>query len=128
MHVLPHHEVLLELPAGQDRSRQLRYVICQAAGWSFFLVLQLVVTQLILPHKPDGPERVQEISITVMFFLLGWLLTDCARPLLVRWGWRELGWRALLPRILAMSAVQSLVLITVGYGYPFGVLVLSCVN
>ena len=118
-----HPEAILESPAGQERAKQWRYVICQSAGWLFFMFLQLALSQFVVPHKPDSfDERLEEISLIVMVFLIGWLLSDVARLLIVRWGWRELGWRALLPRILALSAGLSLVWIAIGYGYPYAVL------
>jgi signal transduction histidine kinase len=51
--------------------------------------------------------------------MLGWLISHYTRLVVARWGWKTLGWRALLPRILAVSTVQSLLWSALGYGYPY---------
>ncbi|MBI5771454.1 MAG: histidine kinase [Verrucomicrobia bacterium] len=47
----------------------------------------------------------------------GLLITHYSRRLIARWGWKQLGWRALVPRIFGFSAAQSLVWSVVGYSY-----------
>jgi len=53
---------------------------------------------------------------------LGLLISHFGRRWIARWGWKTMGWRATLPRVLALSAVESTVWIAVGFGWPYGVL------
>jgi sensor histidine kinase YesM len=61
----------------------------------------------------------------VLVVLLGLLLTHFARPLMTRWGWKELGWRALVPRVLLMAMVLSFLWSGLGYGYTHGLVGVS---
>jgi LytS/YehU family sensor histidine kinase len=45
-----------------------------------------------------------------MFFLGGLMLTHVLRAFVARWRWKELGWRRLLPRLIAMALAASVVL------------------
>jgi sensor histidine kinase YesM len=55
----------------------------------------------------------------VMVVLMGVLITHYVRPLVARWGWKQLGWAALVPRVLAAAIVMSLVWSIVGFGYIY---------
>ena len=115
--VLP-TDVLFEDAARRERAKERLYVICQSCGWLFFLGLQLVFTfALSSKDKPGRDEPLIDAGVITMVILQGWLITHYTRPLIARWGWKSLGWRALLPRILATGAVQSFVWSAVGYGY-----------
>jgi len=107
--------------APDDRrwTKQRLYVICQAGGWSFFLAIQLIFLQLFA----TGSDREQGmIGAAFQGVAVGLLLTHFAR----RWfdwrGWKELGWRALIPRILGMAALLAAVWVVVCYGIHYGVL------
>ena len=117
--VLP-TDVLFENAARRERAKERLYVICQSGGWLFFLGIQLVFT-FVLPAKnpPTRDEQLFNVGILTMVIAQGWLITHYTRRLIERWGWKALGWRALLPRILATSAVQSFIWSAVGYGYPY---------
>jgi LytS/YehU family sensor histidine kinase len=52
---------------------------------------------------------------------LGLLLSHYGRRFIELWGWKALGWRALLPRLLALSAVQSAIWILIGFLWPYKV-------
>jgi signal transduction histidine kinase len=114
---------LPEENARRQRAKERLYVLCQSCGWLFLLGLQMVFL-FAFPSKQSVPfeERLFSIALFVMIFLQGWLITHYTRPLISRWGWKDLGWRALLPRIFALSAVQSTLWIVVGFGYIYGVL------
>jgi hypothetical protein len=117
--VLP-TDVLFENAARRERAKERLYVVCQSCGWLFFLGLQLVfVFALSSRDDSDRDDPVLKASVSTMVMLQGWLITHYTRPLMTRWGWKNLGWRALLPRILATSAVQSFVWSVVGYGYIY---------
>jgi hypothetical protein len=96
------------------RARERLYVACQVAGWSFFLILQLVFMR-VFSQSRDG-----SYAYMVQVIALGLLLTHFVRRLLTRWGWKHLGWRDLLPRIIALAAVLSLLWSALGYGIVYG--------
>jgi signal transduction histidine kinase len=118
-------------PAGMVRSAAMRvdteakllraknrlYVLCQLAGWG-----GLMGMQLFYQNAEENHHRSRDGAITVMIMLMGLLLTHYVRPLLKQWGWMELGWAALLPRVAAISTAMSLIWTIVGFGYVYGVL------
>ncbi len=103
-------------PSRRDRGKERLYVACQAGGWGVFLAFQLAITNAM---APAGFGRWELVVQTVT---LGLLVTHYGRTLIHRWGWKELGSRALLPRMIAMATVQSLVWCIVGYGIAYGLL------
>ena len=117
--------VLIDDEPRRMRAKDRLYVICQSAGWLFFLGLQLFLI-VAFPSKENlgSDTTLHNCAIVTEVVLIGWLITHYTRPLVARWGWKTLGWRALVPRILAVSFVQSLVWCVIGYGYPY--LVLQC--
>jgi len=120
MENLPLPDVLLSDETRRVRAKDRLYVICQTGGWMFFLGLQLFLI-LAFPSKErvDPGETFYSCGIVVFVITLGWLIAHYTRLVVQSWGWKSLGWRALVPRILAVSAVQSLVWSVVGYGYPY---------
>jgi signal transduction histidine kinase len=99
------------------RAKSRLYVLCQLAGWG-----GLMAMQLFYQNAEENHHRNRDASITVMIMLMGLLLTHYVRPLLRRWGWMELGWAALLPRVAAISTAMSTVWTILGFGYVYGVL------
>lgn len=114
--------VLSEECSRRERTKERVYVIFQSCGWLFFLGMQLAFFFTFAAKTSSGEERLFGASVYVLVWLLGWLITHYTRPLLARWKWKELGWRALLPRIFGMSVVLSIIWITVGFGYIYGLL------
>ena len=116
--------VLLDDELRRVRAKDRLYVICQSAGWLFWLGLQVFLILAFPNFREDGPNQsvVCSICAATMVVMLGWLITHYSRPLVTRWGWKSLGWRALLPRVLAISFVQSFLWSLVGYGYYHGIL------
>lgn len=121
MHVPENTSVLLEDTARRDRAKARLYVIFQAGGWGFFWVLQILFAVSGLGSKSDGDfdKKLFAVSITTMVMALGLLLSHYGRWLIERWGWKSLGWRALLPRISALSAAQAAIWILVGFLWPY---------
>jgi len=122
--MMPMNSAALPLSADlarRERAQMRLYVLCQTLGWGFFLVTQLFFSFVFNPREtPHDP--VQVVSTVLMVIAEGFLLTHYVRPLIARWGWRELGWRSLFPRVLATAAVMSAVWSAIGYGYTYGVL------
>ena len=106
-----------------QRAKGRIYVLCQVAGWGIFLLMQFAFTRVISETRADPkPDRLTESAVIVMVVLLGLCLTHFSRPVMARWGWKELGWRALIPRILALGVTLSVLWTLIGYGFSYGVL------
>lgn len=106
----------------RDAAKERLYVYCQTSGWLLMLALQISFSIAFSAEKQHSNEdRVQAIAIITMVVALGWLISHLPRPLIHRWRWKELGWRALLPRVVAISAVQSLLWSGIGYSYPYAI-------
>lgn len=103
----------------RQRAKERLYVICQAGGWGFFFVLQ-VVFSLLFSKREDEHDPVNTVTMLVVVTALGLLLTHYARPLIARWGWKQLGWRPLVPRVLAISGVLSFLWSLLSYGIIYG--------
>ena len=116
--------VLLDDERRRIRAKDRLYVICQSVGWLGWLGLQIFLIFTFPPARLNAtaPNLACTVSIVTMIVTLGWLITHFTRPIVARWGWKTLGWRALLPRIFAVSFVQSLVWSAIGYGYTYGIL------
>jgi hypothetical protein len=113
---------VIDTSAKLQRAKERLYVLCQLGGWGIFLVMQLGVSQAFsdsIDHTVR--DKVTETAVNVMVVLIGLLLTHYSRPLMTRWGWKQLGWLALLPRVLVMATVLSCIWSAVGYGYSYGV-------
>ena len=106
-----------------QRARERLYVLCQVGGWGVFWSMQIGFSRAfgrLIPHITK-PDELSETAALGVFILLGILLTHYARPLMTRRGWKEMSWRALVPRVLGMAAFLSLIWMLVGFGYTFGV-------
>ncbi len=100
----------------RQRAKERLYVACQAAGWTFFLMVQVLFIGLF--SEKESSDAGWAILQTVAE---GMLITHYTRHWLTKWGWKELSWRPLIPRILGMGALMSVVWTTVGYGLYYGV-------
>jgi len=106
-----------------QRTRERLYVLCQLGGWGVFMIMQLGFARVFGDMSGNQiHDNLDETSTIVMIILLGLVLTHYSRPFMARWGWKELSWRAIVPRVLAMAAVLSLLWTVLGYGYTYGVL------
>lgn len=101
----------------RQRAKERLYVLCQAGGWSFFLLLQLVFARLF-----SKEVELVHVAGVVQTMALGVLITHYARGYLNRWGWKELGWKRLVPRILIFGMLLSVIWSIVGYGIFYGLL------
>jgi Histidine kinase len=113
----------IETEAKLLRAKGRLYVLCQFAGWGLFLTSQLVFSRAFADK--DAPvlrDRLTDTAIIIYVVLLGLVLTHYGRPLMARWGWKQLGWLALVPRVLLMAVAGSFLWSALGYGYTHGVL------
>ena len=103
-----------------QRARERLYVLCQLGGWGAFLLMQIGFSQAFADAQTRAVrDKLTDTASIVMVILLGVVLTHFARPFMTRWGWKQLGWRMLIPRVLAMAAVLSLLWSAIGYGYSY---------
>ena len=111
-------QVLLEDHARRERAKERFYVLCQVFGWGSFLAVQVFYT-LVLARGEDARDPATTIAVCTMVMAEGLLITHYSRPLIERWGWKQLGWRLLGPRLLGLAAAQSAVWTIMGYSYTF---------
>jgi sensor histidine kinase YesM len=102
-----------------ERAKHRLYVLGQIGGWGGLLGMQLLMQDAV-----DAGSRtsLHDRAVLAMIILQGLLLTHYARPLIKRWGWMQLGWASLLPRVMVLAFVMSLVWTVVGFGYIYGIL------
>jgi hypothetical protein len=106
-----------------QRAKERLYVLCQAGGWMFFLVLQVVFIALFRDSSVAGKATPLDILLSLVRVIAqGLLVTHLARIYLTRWGWKDLGWKRLVPRIVVMALAMSAVWTAVGYTVEFGLL------
>ena len=105
-----------------QRAKERMYVLCQLGGWGLILGLNLWASRVFGKYADPSPrDRLTETALLTMFILLGIVLTHYARPVMTRWGWKEMGWRMLIPRVLLMGAGLSVLWTVLGYGYTQGI-------
>ncbi len=102
-----------------QRAKEKLYVLCQLGGWIFFTLVQIF---FILTFSQGDVNTHKLVVGCVRVMTMGWLLTHYTRPWLAAWGWKEMGWRALLPRIVALGFVLALFWCAFGYLFEYGVL------
>lgn len=121
MENLTRTEVLLQDDARRARAKERLYVFCQAFGWGVFLLMQLVFSFVFSrPNEPQDPLRT--MAVITMVAAMGLLVSHLGRTLINRWGWKDHGWRQLVPRVLLLAISLSVIWTAAGYGYPYGVL------
>ncbi len=119
LHVVRSAVMTVDPEAKLERAKNRLYVLFQSAGWGGMMALQFFYSNAV-DKRPETP--LHDRAILVMVILQGLLLTHYVRPLIKRWGWLQLGWAPLLPRVLGLAALMSLAWTTIGYGYVYGVL------
>jgi len=113
--------VLLEDTARRERAKQRLYVFCQAGGWGLLGVVQLVLWVYFGPRDGQRQDLSVSLSLQAMIIALGLLLSHAVRPFLTRRGWKQLGWRMLVPRVVLTAATLSVLWCVLGYGLTYGV-------
>jgi signal transduction histidine kinase len=92
----------------RQRAKERLYVLFQSGSWLLLLGLQIFFTLALSPKKNrSADESLRTLAFITTVIALGCLITHFTRPLIHRWDWKYLGWRALAPRIIATAAVQS---------------------
>ena len=106
-----------------QRAKERLYVLCQLGGWGTFWGLQIGFSSAFGRYGDTTKhDRPTESAALAMVIFLGIVLTHFGRPAMTRWGWKEMSWRALVPRVLGMAAFLSLLWVLCGYGYTYWIL------
>jgi hypothetical protein len=113
--------VLLEDTDRREQAKERLYVFCQMGGWGFLLVLQIILSIYFGQREAVRRDLLANISSQVMVIAIGLLLSHYVRPFIARRGWKQLGWRMLVPRVLLTAAFLSCLWCTLGYGFTYGV-------
>jgi signal transduction histidine kinase len=102
----------ISLPSGdaakRDRAKMRLYVLFQVAGWGSLFALEAWSVMAFPQHDAVWNLRTT-LEITFASYSTGLLISHGLRPLMTRWGWKELGWRSLLPRLVGMALAASAV-------------------
>ena len=89
-----------------NRAKERIYVLCQLGGWGAFWSMQIGLSRVFgrTTASANPRDELSESATVVMVILLGILLTHFSRPHMTRWGWKDMSWRALVPRVIGMGA------------------------
>jgi hypothetical protein len=101
------------------RAKHRLYVLCQLAGWGGLMAMQFFYQSAV---DKQADNALHDRALIAMVMLEGLLLTHYARGLVRKWGWLELGWAPLLPRVFGLAVLMSVAWSVVGFGYIYGVL------
>ena len=106
--------------AQREQAKMKLYVLFQSLGWTGLLALNVWMTLAF----PDPDARWDMPTTVAVFFMLmaeGLLLTHFLRPIMARWKWKQLGWRSLIPRIVATAFALSAVWYALLYAWIHGI-------
>jgi hypothetical protein len=106
--------------AQRDRARAKHYVLFQVLGWTGFFAINIWGT-LAFPDPDSKWSFSTTVAVYAIMMATGILLTHFLRPLMARWGWKQLGWRHLIPRIFGTALVLAALWYTLVYGWIHGV-------
>jgi hypothetical protein len=115
----------ISLPSGdaaeRDKAKGRLYVLFQGVGWAIFASLGVITD-----HSGNGRDGLTDwgtvVASSLIFSSIGLLITHYLRKPMCRWGWKELGWRRLIPRIIGGAAVMSSLWIIIGDSIVHGFL------
>jgi len=106
--------------AQREQAKMKLYVLFQSLGWSGLLALNVWMT-IAFPDPDAKWDLVTTIAVFVMLMAEGLLLTHVLRPVMGRWKWKQLGWRSLVPRIIATAFALSATWYALLYTYIHGI-------
>ncbi len=107
--------------ADRERAKMRLYVLFQVAGWGILAVISML-TDHSMPESKQPVDWYKVVPSSLMFATIGLLITHFNRRLIARWGWKELGWRRLIPRLIAAALGMAITWIVVGDGLLHGLL------
>lgn len=81
------------------------YVVLQSLGWGALLIVQMAFGFLL----STGEARQRVIPAGIQLVTVGILVSHYARWYMEWAGWKQLGWKSLVPRVLLMASAQAVV-------------------
>lgn len=111
------------LDARRQRNKARLYVVGQTVGWTGLLAMQLIFAHLFKDRDGDfGSLSVADVCSQVQVVLTGWLLSHYLRRYIDQWGWKNLGWTLLLPRLFGVAILTGVIWVIIVHGWLFGIL------
>jgi len=102
----------ISLPSGdaakREKAKMRLYVLFQVGGWGAILCLE-TWSSIAFPEHDAVWNLSTTLAVALLGFCSGLLISHCLRPLMARWRWKELGWRSLLPRLVAAAFAAAAV-------------------
>lgn len=95
--------------AARLRAQRRMYLALQGVGWGGLLVVQLAFGYLLT----QGEARQRVFPGAIQMVVVGGALSHYARYYMERAGWKKLGWKPLVPRVLLMAGAQAVVICAV---------------
>ena len=103
-----------------QQAKERLYVLCQLGGWGLLWVVHFGVSRVIGNRgNAESHDRSNDTVALTALLLSGIMITHFVRPLITRWGWKDLGWRLLVPRVLGFATLLSLLWCGLIFGYYF---------
>ncbi len=93
--------------AQREKAKMRLYVLFQCCGWGGMLAVDTWATLAFPEHDAGHWGTTATLAVGAMTFAFPLLLTHFVRGPMERWRWKQLGWRALFPRIIAMALVLA---------------------
>ena len=88
-------------------------------GWGIFLGVQSLFVTVFAEHSDVERGWFLNLCGLLRVVTLGLLLTHYSRRFIGRWGWKNLGWLALVPRMALLSLGLSVVWSGVGFAFHY---------
>jgi len=107
--------------AQREQAKMKLYVLFQSIGWTGLLAISVWMT-VSFPDPDAKWDLATSIAITCILMAEGLLLTHFLRPIMDHWKWKQLGWRSLIPRIIATAFALSAVWYALLYVWIHGVI------
>jgi hypothetical protein len=107
--------------ADRERAKMRLYVLFQVAGWGLLAVIS-ILTEHSMPGSREPIDWYKVVPSALIFAAMGLMITHFSRRLIARWGWKELGWRRLIPRLIAAAFGMAMAWILIGDGLLHGLL------
>lgn len=109
--------------AGRRRARERLYVFSQLGGFSLLLVVQLFFAHFFKdPDTGYGSLSFSDMLSQFFSVFIGLVITHFGRRYIEAWGWKELGWLKLIPRMAGLAIAMAVVWATLVQGWYFGVM------
>ncbi len=109
--------------AQRERAKGRLYVACQLSGFSLLFVVQLFFANFFQdPQNDYGSLSLSDVMVQFYSVFVGLVITHYARRYIDRWGWKQLGWLRLIPRLVGLAVLLATIWVIFVQGWYFGVM------